>query len=130
MTHQIADQANLIELCIANLTFRPEAEQKGLIEALSKFVFCNEPRKAFVLNGFAGTGKTSVMAALIKSLASFNIKSVTLAPHRTRRESGIGIFRFSGFHHPSPYLPAHQPRTRKRELHTRSKPPHRHNIHH
>ena len=80
MTHQIADQANLIELCIANLTFRPEPEQKGLIEALSKFVFCNEPRKAFVLNGFAGTGKTSVMAALIKSLASFNIKSVTLAP--------------------------------------------------
>ena len=56
MTHQIADQANLIELCIANLTFRPEPEQKGLIEALSKFVFCNEPRKAFVLNGFAGTG--------------------------------------------------------------------------
>ena len=36
--------------------------------------------QAFVLRGYAGTGKTTLLAALIKVLPKFNYKSVLLAP--------------------------------------------------
>jgi ATP-dependent exoDNAse (exonuclease V) alpha subunit len=36
--------------------------------------------KAFLLRGYAGTGKTSLVSALVKTLPKFNFKSLLLAP--------------------------------------------------
>lgn len=41
---------------------------------------CADDGDIFVLNGYAGTGKTTALAAVIKSLRNLGIKSVLLAP--------------------------------------------------
>lgn len=66
---------------IGNLPFEPTGQQTKLIAALSRFCSRNaSPRSIFLLNGYAGTGKTSVTSALVKTLKQVGINSVLLAP--------------------------------------------------
>ncbi|MBO8476130.1 MAG: AAA family ATPase [Bacteroidetes bacterium] len=51
-----------------------------LVAAFSRFVTDTEPRQAFVLNGYAGTGKTSLTSALVRSLSDIGIRTILLAP--------------------------------------------------
>ena len=44
------------------------------------FHYHKRPRGVFVLNGYAGTGKTSIMGAMVKAMRSANIPTVILAP--------------------------------------------------
>lgn len=64
------------------LPYCPTSQQEALIDTLAHF--CNAPQSAenevFLLNGYAGTGKTSVVGALVKALASVGRRSVLLAP--------------------------------------------------
>lgn len=62
------------------LPFTPNEGQVELLSKLSKFITEQAPRKAFILRGYAGTGKTSIIAALIQSLKQLNQKFVLLAP--------------------------------------------------
>ena len=70
----------IVEKSCKNLPFVPTILQFQLINALSAFIIYHGPKDVFILNGYAGTGKTSVMGALIKSLKDLNIKTVLLAP--------------------------------------------------
>lgn len=45
-----------------------------------EFLFDSDPRSAYLLRGYAGTGKTSLVAALIKAAPYLKIKTVLLAP--------------------------------------------------
>ena len=47
---------------------------------LTDFTFSQLKKHAFVLKGYAGTGKTSIVGAMVKSLPEFNITTVLLAP--------------------------------------------------
>lgn len=63
------------------LPFEPNGQQTQLIAALS--LFCSRgwaENGVFVLNGYAGTGKTSVVGALVKALRRVNVATVLLAP--------------------------------------------------
>ncbi len=62
------------------LPFEPNEGQIELLSKLSRFITSQKPRKAFILKGYAGTGKTSIIAALIQSLKQLNQKFVLLAP--------------------------------------------------
>ena len=65
---------------IGNLPFEPTGQQTKLIAALSRFCSRNaSPRSIFLLNGYAGTGKTSVTSALVKTLKQVGINSVLQA---------------------------------------------------
>lgn len=64
----------------SHLPFNPYPLQSALIESLATFIARREPGKVFLLNGYAGSGKTSIMGALIKALNEMKQKSVTLAP--------------------------------------------------
>ena len=64
----------------AELPFEPNAEKEGLFEALGAFLVSREPRKVFILRGYAGTGKTSVVSALVKALGKVQQPCVLLAP--------------------------------------------------
>jgi len=64
----------------AELPFEPNAEKEGLFEALGAFLVSRDPRKAFILRGYAGTGKTSVVSALVKALGKVQQPCVLLAP--------------------------------------------------
>lgn len=61
-------------------SFVPTKEQSELIECLAKFVHSRTNNDAFLLKGYAGTGKTSIVSALVKTLAFFEQKVVLLAP--------------------------------------------------
>ena len=47
---------------------------------MSRFLFDPEPRSAFLLRGYAGTGKTSLISALIRTLPALRVNCVLLAP--------------------------------------------------
>ena len=64
----------------AELPFEPNEEKDGLFRALGAFIVSRDPRKAFILRGYAGTGKTSVMSALVRALAGLKQPCVLLAP--------------------------------------------------
>lgn len=63
------------------LPFEPTAQQIELVAALSRYCGVETPSDTvFVLNGYAGTGKTSVTGALVRALKGVGIRSVLLAP--------------------------------------------------
>ena len=64
----------------AELPFEPNEEKDGLFRALGAFIVSRDPRKAFILRGYAGTGKTSVMSALVRALTGLKQPCVLLAP--------------------------------------------------
>ncbi len=64
----------------AEFPFEPTLQQAAAIEALSRFVVSDAPMPAFVLRGYAGTGKTSLVAALVRALKRFGRQPVLLAP--------------------------------------------------
>lgn len=62
------------------LPFEPLGEQAAVLQRMCRFVANDAPRDVFVLNGYAGTGKTSLVGALIKAMDKLKRKVVVLAP--------------------------------------------------
>jgi exodeoxyribonuclease-5 len=58
----------------------PTPDQDILFAQLEAFVRIKDPYPLFVLRGYAGTGKTSVLGAFVKTLEHFKLKSKLLAP--------------------------------------------------
>ncbi len=54
--------------------------QRELLGRLARFLISKEQQPVFVLKGYAGTGKTTVVRSLVASLPAVNAKSVLLAP--------------------------------------------------
>lgn len=67
-------------MAIDALPFPPLEGQAIAIYKMAEFIISGLWRDVFVLNGYAGTGKTSVVGALIKALGRCRIKTVVLAP--------------------------------------------------
>lgn len=63
-----------------NMVFEPTGDQSAAIEGLSRFVSGDGGDGIFVMRGYAGTGKTTLVAAFVKTLASFNVRTVLMAP--------------------------------------------------
>ncbi|UJP63587.1 ATP-dependent DNA helicase [Mongoliitalea daihaiensis] len=64
-----------------NFPFEPTAGQAKFFVKMDVFLEKKElPIQAFVLKGFAGTGKTSVLSSLVRVLPRFQKKSMLLAP--------------------------------------------------
>ena len=62
------------------MPFVPNAGQRELIGKLGTFLLDSTEGKLFILRGYAGTGKTSVVSALVRTLRSLGQKCVLLAP--------------------------------------------------
>lgn len=77
----------------AELPFEPNEEKIGLLDALGAFLVSRDERKAFILRGYAGTGKTSVVSALIRAMEGLKQPCVLLAP--TGRAAKV-LSRYSG----------------------------------
>lgn len=58
----------------------PTPQQLELFDMLHNFLLKDNGDECFILKGYAGTGKTTVLGALVKALRSYNYKSVLLAP--------------------------------------------------
>ncbi|RUT79638.1 ATP-dependent DNA helicase [Ancylomarina longa] len=63
-----------------NLKFEPTADQREAIDLLADYVTRINETSLFLLKGYAGTGKTSLVSALVSTLSDMKITSVLLAP--------------------------------------------------
>ena len=76
------------------LPFEPTEQQTQLLDALGIFLMSTDSEKVFLLKGYAGTGKTSVVSALVRALNNLKQKTMLLAP--TGRAAKV-IAGYSGF---------------------------------
>lgn len=72
--------SEIFAITLRHLPFEPNEEQLTSVQALSAFLSARGPADAFILNGYAGTGKTSVVGALVKAMDELKIRNVILAP--------------------------------------------------
>lgn len=64
----------------AQLPFEPTSQQSELIDELGTFLMSQDRDKIFLLKGYAGTGKTSVVSALVRTMTELKQKTMLLAP--------------------------------------------------
>ena len=58
----------------------PTHKQSVALQQLASYVLSNEKEQLFLLKGFAGTGKTTIVGTLVNSLWKTTLKSVLMAP--------------------------------------------------
>ncbi|MGE5420624.1 MAG: ATP-dependent DNA helicase [Chloroflexota bacterium] len=58
----------------------PTDDQSAALKKLAAYITGNESDVIFLMTGYAGTGKTSIISALVKTLDLLRMKSVLLAP--------------------------------------------------
>jgi exodeoxyribonuclease-5 len=63
-----------------NFRYFPTLEQEKAVKSLSEFLFSLNSDPIFVLRGYAGTGKTSLVGALVRTLDELQRRCVLLAP--------------------------------------------------
>ena len=63
-----------------NFPYKPTFEQEKVLKILADFLFCRKTESLFLLKGYAGTGKTSLIGALVKTLDQLEQKCILLAP--------------------------------------------------
>ncbi len=76
------------------LPFSPTAEQEYFLGAVERLLNTYLPKCGLILNGYAGTGKTSVIGALVKELSAQKRKFVLLTP--TGKSAKV-LQRYSGY---------------------------------
>lgn len=63
-----------------NFSYKPTEEQENTLNSFSNFLLSSSQEKILILRGYAGTGKTSLVSALVKTLDEVGRKCVLLAP--------------------------------------------------
>ncbi len=63
-----------------NFPFKPTIKQNQIITDISNFITSIGNRSIFILKGYAGTGKTTLISTLIRSLPILGKNSVLIAP--------------------------------------------------
>ncbi|WP_321333160.1 AAA family ATPase [uncultured Bacteroides sp.] len=63
-----------------NFPYDPTLEQEMAVNSLAEFLLLPKNDAVFVLRGYAGTGKTSLIGALVKTMDALQQRSVLLAP--------------------------------------------------
>lgn len=63
-----------------NFPYQPTPEQENAVKSLSEFIVSLHSETVFLLRGYAGTGKTSLVGALVRTLDKLEQKSILLAP--------------------------------------------------
>ena len=64
----------------AHFLFEPTPEQAVAMNRLALFVNNPVPRQVFLLKGYAGTGKTAIISALVRTLVGYRRRVVLMAP--------------------------------------------------
>ena len=68
------------EQILSHFPFEPSPEQREACQRLSHFLSLQANERVFVLRGYAGTGKTSLIAALVRALQHTSRNAVLMAP--------------------------------------------------
>ncbi len=71
---------HLIQSFEKELKYKPTSNQQVLFDKLAHFIVNQKQGEIFLIRGYAGTGKTSSVSAVVRSLKGFKINCVLLAP--------------------------------------------------
>ncbi|HPT31530.1 MAG TPA: AAA family ATPase, partial [Prolixibacteraceae bacterium] len=71
---------HIISLLSGESGFHLTGSQLSAVEKLSDFILSRETDDVFLLRGYAGTGKTTLISQLTNALGELEMKSVLLAP--------------------------------------------------
>lgn len=72
--------SDFYRLLIQKFPFDPTTKQKIALDQLAKFVYDESPNALYLLKGFAGTGKTSIIGTLVSNLWETKKSAVLMAP--------------------------------------------------
>ena len=73
-------QVNFHKVLVDNFPHSPTEIQNITLQKLVDFVLSKEKEALFLLKGYAGTGKTTIIGSLVKNLWHAKMKSVLMAP--------------------------------------------------
>lgn len=65
---------------LQNLDFEPTKDQNLFLQKIGMFLADPRFKDLFILRGYAGTGKTTMLSTIVKTLPSLKLKTVLLAP--------------------------------------------------
>jgi len=80
-------------LIIEEIKFDPTDCQREMADKAAEFITLGHPNVVFLLKGYAGTGKTTALSALVRVLDTLKMKTVLFAP--TGRASKV-LSRYAG----------------------------------
>ena len=64
----------------ASFSYQPTVSQEKWFPEITNYIFSKEKNSVFLLTGFAGTGKTTLIGSLVRQLSAIDFKSVLMAP--------------------------------------------------
>ena len=73
-------EENIQKMLEKNLGYVPTDDQLVCLRKLSEYICGNTNDVIFLLTGYAGTGKTSIIASLVQTLEALRMKAVLMAP--------------------------------------------------
>ncbi|MDY0201856.1 MAG: AAA family ATPase [Tenuifilaceae bacterium] len=86
--------SNILTTLVHHVGYELTKSQEVTSSLLSEFFVSKKEQQVFLLKGYAGTGKTTLIAACVKTLLSLGVKVVLLAP--TGRAAKV-IAQYSGY---------------------------------
>ena len=72
--------SDFYRLPVQNFPFEPTQKQHIVLEQLSNYVLTDSNNEVYLLKGFAGTGKTSIVGTLVSNLWKIKKSAVLMAP--------------------------------------------------
>ena len=76
----INEVARLYEAFVKTFPYQPTLKQNELLRKMADFVLNGGAKGVFLMKGYAGTGKTSIISAVVNNLATVQVQSVLMAP--------------------------------------------------
>lgn len=74
------DKNKFTNTVLKSFPFSPTEDQLELINGISEYIYSDNEDEILLLKGYAGTGKTTVIATVVEELGKAKKKSVLLAP--------------------------------------------------
>jgi len=74
------NSSEFYSLIKSQFPFEPTLKQDIVLQQLSDFIFDNNPNSIYVLKGYAGTGKTTIIGTIVTNLWKATKSAVLMAP--------------------------------------------------
>ncbi|RKE94689.1 ATP-dependent DNA helicase [Ichthyenterobacterium magnum] len=74
------NSSEFYKLLVQKFPFKPTSKQTIVLDQLSEFIFDLTPNSLYLLKGYAGTGKTSIIGTLVSNLWEVKKSAVLMAP--------------------------------------------------
>ncbi len=80
ISNMIESAPNFYKEILQKFPYQPTQKQNELLDKLTDFIFDSNDNALFLLKGYAGTGKTTIISTVVNNLWKAGKKAVLLAP--------------------------------------------------